>query len=183
MSTAASRPHSETPRRLVLMGVAGSGKSAVGAALAARLGAVYLDGDDLHPPANIEKMSRGEPLTDEDRWPWLTLVGQRLANPQGTLIIGCSALKRRYRDHIRAQAGAPVIFVHLAGSRELIARRMGARSGHFMPTSLIDSQFSALEPPEADESAVTVDIDAPLDDIVGAIAARLEDAGPTASNG
>lgn len=175
MSMAASRPRSETPRRIVLMGVAGSGKSAVGAALAARLGARYLDGDDLHPQANIEKMSRGEPLTDEDRWPWLTLVGRKLAKPEGILIIGCSALKRRYRDHIRAEAGAPVTFVHLAGSRELITRRMGARAGHFMPTSLIDSQFSALEPPEADESAITVDIDAPLDVLVGTIASRLEE--------
>jgi len=92
MSTAASQPRSEMPRRIVLMGVAGSGKSAVGAALAACLGATYLDGDDLHPAENIAKMSRGEPLGDEDRWPWLTLVGQRLADPDGMLIIGCSAL-------------------------------------------------------------------------------------------
>jgi gluconokinase len=106
------------------MGVAGCGKSAVGAALAARLRATYIDGDDLHPPANIAKMSRGEPLADDDRWPWLTLVGQKLANPDGILILGCSALKRRYRDHIRNEAGAPVTFVHLSGSRELIAARM-----------------------------------------------------------
>jgi gluconokinase len=157
------------------MGVAGSGKSAVGAALAARLGARYLDGDDLHPQANIEKMSRGEPLTDEDRWPWLTLVGRKLAKPEGILIIGCSALKRRYRDHIRAEAGAPVTFVHLAGSRELISRRMGTRAGHFMPTSLIDSQFSALEPPGQEENAITVDIDNALGTIVDTITARLEE--------
>lgn len=175
MSTAASRPRSEMPKRIVLMGVAGCGKSAVGAALAARTGAVYLDGDDLHPPENIAKMSRGEPLTDEDRWPWLTLIGQRLAEPDGILILGCSALKRRYRDHIRAQAGAPVTFVHLSGSKDLITRRMGARAGHFMPTSLIDSQFAALEPPTADENAITVDINSPLEAIVAAIAARLED--------
>lgn len=112
MSTAASRLRSEmatsTPSRIVLMGVAGCGKSAVGAALAARIGATYIDGDDLHPPANIARMSRGEPLTDDDRRPWLTLVGRKLADPGGILILGCSALKRRYRDHIRAEAGAPV---------------------------------------------------------------------------
>ena len=159
----------------MLMGVAGCGKSAVGAALAARIGATYIDGDDLHPPANIAKMSRGEPLADDDRWPWLTLVGQELANPDGTLILGCSALKRRYRDHIRSEAGVPVTFVHLSGSRELIAARMAARAGHFMPTSLIDSQFAALEPPAADENAITVDIDKPLEAIVAAIAARLEE--------
>jgi gluconokinase len=175
MSTAASRPRSEANRRLVLMGVAGSGKSAVGAALAARISATYLDGDDLHPPANIAKMSRGEPLTDDDRWPWLTLVGQRLANPDGTLIIGCSALKRRYRDHIRTEAAGSVTFVHLAGTKELIAARMGARAGHFMPTSLIDSQFAALEPPADDEHAITVDIDQPLERLVDDIAAKLEE--------
>ena len=158
--------HSTVPSRIVLMGVAGCGKSAVGAALAARLGAAYLDGDDLHPPENIEKMCRGEPLSDEDRWPWLTQIGQRLANPDGILILGCSALKRRYRDHIRAEAGAPVTFVHLSGTKELITERMAARTGHFMPASLIDSQFAALEPPAADENAITVDIDKPLEAIV-----------------
>lgn len=157
------------------MGVAGCGKSAVGAALAARIGAAYLDGDDLHPPENIEKMSRGEPLADEDRWPWLTLIGRKLAEPDGTLILGCSALKRRYRDHIRAEAGAPVIFVHLAGTKDLITQRMTSRAGHFMPASLIDSQFAALEPPETDEHAITVNIDNPLEAIVAAIAAGLEE--------
>ncbi|MFC3073221.1 gluconokinase [Shinella pollutisoli] len=176
MSTAASPSLPETPRRLVLMGVAGSGKSAVGAALARRIGAVYVDGDDLHPPENIAKMSRGEPLTDADRWPWLTLVGRKLARAEGTVILGCSALKRRYRDHIRKEAGAPVTFVHLSGTKELIAGRMSARSGHFMPASLLDSQFAALEPPGPDEGAVTVDIDQPLDRLVEEIAAKL--AGP-----
>ncbi|MFC3072087.1 gluconokinase [Shinella pollutisoli] len=155
------------------MGVAGCGKSAVGAALAARLGAAYLDGDDLHPPANIEKMRRGEPLSDDDRRPWLTLVGERLAKPHGILILGCSALKRRYRDHIRKTAGAPVVFVHLSGTRDLIAARMAARAGHFMPPSLIDSQFDDLEPPAADENAMTVDIDAPVEAVVDRIGILL----------
>ncbi|WP_236761105.1 gluconokinase [Agrobacterium tumefaciens] len=175
MSTAASRPRSEAKRRIVLMGVAGCGKSAVGAALAARIGANYLDGDDLHPPANIEKMSRGEPLTDEDRWPWLGEIGARLAEAESTLIIGCSALKRPYRDRIRVEAGAPVVFVHLSGTRELIAARMSARTGHFMPTSLIESQFAALEPPGVEENAITVDVHNSLDWIVEKVLALLDD--------
>jgi gluconokinase len=171
MSTVASRLRSDVPRRIVLMGVAGSGKSAVGAALAARLGAIYIDGDDLHPPQNIEKMSRGEPLTDEDRWPWLVRVGRRLAEPGDILIVGCSALKRRYRDLIRQEAHAPVTFVHLSGTKELIAARMATRTGHFMPPSLLDSQFAALEPPGDDEDAITVDIDQTILETVDAIVA------------
>lgn len=174
MSMAESQSLSKAPRRMVLMGVAGSGKSTVGEALAERLDATYYDGDDLHPQANIEKMSRGEPLTDEDRWPWLTKVGERLGEADGTLIIGCSALKRVYRDHIREKAGATVIFIHLAGSRAVIEGRMGARTGHFMPTSLLDSQFATLEVPSADEHAVTVDIDQPLDDVVTDIVEKLK---------
>jgi gluconokinase len=177
MSTAASRLRSEmatsTPSRIVLMGVAGCGKSAVGAALAVCLNATYLDGDDLHPPENIEKMSRGEPLTDDDRWPWLTLIGQKLADPDGTLILGCSALKRRYRDHIRDEAKRPVTFVHLSGTRDLITARMAARAGHFMPTSLIDSQFEALEPPAKDENAITVDISCSVDMVVDGVVEQL----------
>lgn len=175
MSMAESQRLSDVPMRMVLMGVAGSGKSTVGEALVARAGARYFDGDDLHPPANIEKMSRGEPLTDEDRWPWLTRVGEALAKAETPLVIGCSALKRRYRDHIRQTAGGQVVFVHLSGTREVIAGRMGARTGHFMPTSLLDSQFAALEPPQADEQAVTVDIDQPLEGVVDDILRELKD--------
>ncbi|MBP2550891.1 gluconokinase [Neorhizobium galegae] len=175
MSTVESQRLSDATQRLVLMGVAGSGKSSVGEALARKIGARYFDGDDLHPKANIEKMSRGEALNDDDRWPWLTLVGEALAKTDGRLIIGCSALKRIYRDHIRAKAEGPVIFVHLSGSRAVISARMGARTGHFMPTTLLDSQFAALEPPAADEHAITVDIDQSLDGVVAQIAARLAD--------
>lgn len=160
---------------MVLMGVAGCGKSSVGAALADRLGVAYRDGDDLHPAANIEKMSRGEALTDDDRWPWLAMVGQELASPDGPGIIGCSSLKRRYRDLIRKEAGGPVAFVHLSGSKALIGARMGARAGHFMPTSLLDSQFSALEPPGPDEGAITVDIDQPLEALADLIVKKLEE--------
>ena len=157
--------------RLVIMGVSGCGKSSVGAALASRLGIAYRDGDDLHPASNVEKMRQGTSLTDADRWPWLDAVAERLAR-EAPVILGCSALKRVYRDRIRAGAGGPVTFLHLAGSRELIAARMAARRGHYMPTSLLDSQFATLEPPGADE-AITVDIDQPLPDLVATVLQRL----------
>lgn len=173
MSMVASLLLYDPPLRMVLMGVAGCGKSTVGATLAARLGAAYVDGDDLHPPANIEKMSRGVALTDEDRWPWLTRVGQALVKPEGPLIVGCSALKRAYRDHIIETTGAPVTFIHLAGTADVIQARMTDRKGHFMPPALLASQFAALEPPEIDENAINVDIGRPLASIVDAIVAQL----------
>jgi gluconokinase len=157
--------------RLVLMGVAGCGKSSVGVALSAAMDLPYRDGDDLHPAENIAKMSAGQPLTDADRWPWLELVGRALCS--GPMIIGCSALRRVYRDRITVAAGAPVCFVHLAGSRAVIEARMRSRQGHFMPPALLDSQFATLEPPASDENAVTVDIDQPLIRIVTAIQAAL----------
>lgn len=162
-------------RRIVIMGVAGCGKSSVGEALSARLGIPYRDGDDLHTPAAVAKMRAGTPLTDDDRWPWLDRVATVLAT-EAPVIVGCSALKRAYRDRIRQGAGGPVRFVYLAGSRALIAGRMAARTGHYMPTSLLDSQFAALEPPGPEE-ALTVDIDQPLAAIVDAILAdRATDA-------
>lgn len=173
MSMAAYRPHSKAHRRIVLMGVAGCGKSSVGAALATRLGAAYLDGDDLHSPESIAKMSRGEPLTDGDRWPWLALIGRKIASPDGVLIIGCSALKRRYRDRIRDETKETVTFVYLSGTKELIVSRMSARSGHFMPAYLIDSQFAALEPPSGEESIIIVDIGQSLESLVDDIMAKL----------
>ena len=166
-------PTTRWPQHMVLMGVAGSGKSTVGEAFAEAIGAVYLDGDDLHPPENIAKMSRGEPLTDDDRWPWLGKVGQRLHDSTEVTIIGCSALKRIYRDRIRQETNGEVTFIHLAGSRELIAARMGSRTGHFMPTTLLDSQFAALEPPTADEDAITVDIDQTLSALIDDIMKKL----------
>ena len=153
--------------RLVLMGVAGCGKSSVGAALSAVLAVPYVDGDDLHPVANVEKMRRGEPLTDADRWPWLDQVADCL-HTKAPVIIGCSALKRAYRERIRNGAQGKVAFVHLSGSRAVIAARMAARTGHYMPLSLLDSQFAALEPPSPDE-ALSVDIDHPLPQIVAQI--------------
>ncbi len=156
---------------MVIMGVAGCGKSSVGEGLAARLGVPYRDGDGLHSAANVEKMRAGVPLTDADRWPWLDTVAVTLRD-RAPIIVGCSALKRVYRDQIRAGAGGPVTFVHLAGSRELIAARMAERTGHYMPLSLLDSQFAALEAPRADEG-VTVDIGPPVSAIIETILARL----------
>ncbi|MBL9075488.1 gluconokinase [Tabrizicola sp.] len=164
-------------QRIVIMGVSGCGKSSVGAALSGALGIPYRDGDDLHPPANVAKMRVGEALTDADRWPWLDRVAGELASG-APLIIGCSALRRSYRDRIRAGVGGPVCFVHLAGSRNVISARMAARSGHFMPASLLDSQFATLEPPDPDEAAITVDIDKSLDRLVTDILHRM---GPRSS--
>lgn len=177
MSTAVSQLLSDLPKRMVLMGVAGCGKSTVGAALAEAIGADYLDGDDLHPPANIDKMSKGIPLSDDDRWPWLTRVGEALASRNRRTIIGCSALKRAYRDHIRQIVEGPVAFVHLVGSVEVIEERMKARKGHFMPPALLASQFAALEPPGLDENAISVDIDQPLDVVVDGIVTQLKGMG------
>lgn len=160
--------------RVVVMGVAGCGKSSVGAAVAARLGLGYIEGDALHPPANIARMRAGQPLTDADRAPWLDAVGAALAAAPGGAVATCSALRRAYRDRLRAAAG-PLRLVHLDGPRELIAGRMAARTGHFMPPSLLDSQFAALEPPGADEGALRIAIAQPLDAIVAAICASLRE--------
>jgi gluconokinase len=149
--------NSNTPV-LVIMGVAGSGKSTVAGLLAGRLGWDLAEGDDMHPPANIAKMAAGHPLTDEDRRPWLARVAAWIlehtaAHRPG--IVTCSALKRSYRDVLRGDA---VIFVYLAASRELIAQRLAARHGHFMSPALLDSQFATLEPPGPDERAITIDV-------------------------
>lgn len=157
--------------RIVIMGVAGCGKSSVGEALAARMGIPFQDGDNLHPAASVAKMRAGIPLTDADRWPWLERVAGDL-HDRAPLIIGCSALRRAYRDRIRAGAGGPVRFVHLAGAHDLIVTRMAQRQGHYMPVSLLDSQFAALEPPGPDE-ALTIDIDQPLAAIIDRIADHL----------
>ena len=155
--------------RVVIMGVSGCGKSSVGEGLSARLGVPYRDGDDLHPPQNVAKMRAGIPLTDADRWPWLDSVAGVLAD-EAPVIVGCSALKRIYRDRIRA-AGA-VTFVHLVGSRDLIAARMAQRQGHYMPLALLDSQFAALEPPGPEE-AMAISIDQTLDQILDEILRKV----------
>ncbi|MET9776655.1 gluconokinase [Streptomyces sp. NPDC006367] len=147
-----------TPHVVVVMGVAGTGKTTIGPLLAARLGVPYAEGDDFHPPANIAKMTAGTPLTDEDRWPWLDAIGDWAHGRAGLGgVVSSSALKRSYRDRLRAAAPG-VVFVHLTGSRELIADRMSHREGHFMPTALLDSQFATLQPLEPDEAGVAVDV-------------------------
>jgi gluconokinase len=158
--------------RYVIMGVSGCGKTSIGAAFAAAIGGKFIDGDDLHPAANRAKMASGHPLTDEDRAPWLVKVGQSLRGETGPIVIGCSALKRRYRDIIRTEAGQPVTFLHLAGTREVLAKRMAARTGHFMPLSLLESQLAALEHPTADERAITVDIDLTPQEILAELLAK-----------
>lgn len=165
MSTVESQRRSEPPRLFVVMGVAGCGKSTIGEAVARKMEAVFLDGDAYHPAANIEKMSNGVPLTDSDRWPWLKHFAGVMRGKSGTVFGGCSALKRSYRDYITQCAGEPVTFIYLDGSRELIEHRMTARSGHFMPTSLLDSQFATLEVPAPDENAVAIDI-TPTTDVI-----------------
>ncbi|MDE0113214.1 MAG: gluconokinase [Albidovulum sp.] len=157
------------PLKLIVMGVAGAGKSTVGLAVAKALRATYFDGDDFHPRANIQKMSEGIPLNDEDRAPWLRTVGETLAKANEPTLVGCSALKRRYRDLIRELAGERILFLFLSGSPEIIKERMAGRLGHYMPLSLLDSQFRDLEPPEIDENAVIVDVDQPLDHLVDEI--------------
>ena len=151
---------------LVVMGVSGSGKSVVGAALAQRLRVPFVDADDLHPAANIAKMSAGEALDDDDRYPWLEAIGQWLGGHEAEGgVVGCSALKRKYRDQLRHHA-PQVRFVHLDGSREVIARRQSSRPGHFMPSSLLTSQFATLERLAPDEDGLVIDVDQSIDAIV-----------------
>ncbi len=150
---------------IVVMGVSGSGKSTVGAALAGRLRVAFEDADDLHPPANIAKMTRGEPLDDDDRWPWLERIGQWLAEHADGGVIACSALKRKYRDQLRHHCPA-VEFLHLEGGRDVIERRQASRPGHFMPATLLTSQFETLEPLAPDERGDVVDVDGSVDEIV-----------------
>ncbi|KAA1426104.1 gluconokinase [Nocardioides antri] len=148
------------------MGVSGSGKSTVGAALAQRLGVPFVDADDLHPPANIAKMTAGEPLDDDDRGPWLDTIGAWLCrhDAEGG-VVSCSALKVAYRDRLRTHAPR-VRFLHLSGSRQVIAGRQAGRPGHFMPASLLDSQFAVLEPLGPEEDGVVIDVGLTVDAIV-----------------
>ena len=156
------------------MGVAGCGKSSVGAALARLSGATYIEGDALHPSTNLQKMSAGIPLGDDDRQPWLVKVAEALRAASGPTLVGCSALRRRYRDLIRSLAGSEVVFIHLTGSREVIARYMQARKGHFMPASLLDSQYAALEPLQQDEKGFVVSVEQPLESVVAEAKRKLE---------
>lgn len=150
---------------IVVMGVSGSGKSTVGAALAQRLRVPFADADDFHPPANIAKMSAGHPLDDDDRGPWLDSIGEWLASHGDGGVMSCSALKRSYRDQLRRHC-AVIDFLHLEGSLETIGRRQASRPGHFMPAALLASQFETLEPLESDEHGVAIGVDQSIDSII-----------------
>jgi gluconokinase len=163
------------PCALIVMGVSGSGKSTIAAALAGQLSWTFEDGDKFHPASNVAKMSAGHPLTDEDRWPWLQAIADeidRVCKARGHVVIACSALKRGYRS-VLVHARNDVRIVFLDGSQALIANRLAERKGHFMPPGLLDSQFKTLEPPHAAEHPITVSIDAPVETIVNNIVAQL----------
>jgi len=163
---------------IVLMGVSGVGKTEVGTRLAEALGGTFAEGDDYHPPANVEKMRNGVPLNDDDRRPWLETMSREIGkwlDAGDTVVLACSALKKRYREILQA-GHAGVRFVYLKGSRELISSRLEQRRGHYMPSSLLDSQFDALEEPK---DAITVGIDAQPEQIVAQIRAALDSSSST----
>ena len=165
----------QNPVRLfILMGVAGCGKSLYGAELADRVNAAFIDADEFHLPANIAKMSAGIPLTDDDRWPWLDAVAAQMIIPSGIVFTACSALRKSYREYLASRAGMPIHFIYLDADRALIARRLAARKGHFMPLALIDSQFATLEVPDDKEAASHIDVSADKDTVIDRILAAID---------
>ncbi len=165
---------------ILVMGVSGSGKTSVSQGLVSRLDGVFVEADDYHPQSNIDLMASGQPLTDEHRWPWLKAVADAAADASSTssktVVIACSALKRAYRDRLRALIG-PIAIVHLDGAEELIARRLVSRQGHFMSASLLPSQFATLEPLGPDEPGIVIPVSEPVDRIVDRVVAWVaEDA-------
>jgi gluconokinase len=165
----------QIPCALVVMGVSGSGKSTIADSLAERLVWTYEDGDRFHPASNVAKMSAGQPLTDEDRWPWLQAIADeidRVCEAGERAVIACSALKRAYRD-ILVHRRNDVRIIYLNGTPDLIATRLSLRKGHFMPPGLLASQFKTLEPPGGSENPVTVSIDDSVDAIVDDIIRQL----------
>ncbi|MDB2389708.1 gluconokinase [Alphaproteobacteria bacterium] len=161
-------------RLFVLMGVAGCGKSTFGAMLADRKNATYIEGDDFHPSANLAKMSAGKPLRDDDRWPWLDAVATQMIIPTGIVFTGCSALRKDYREYLLRRAGMSLHFIYLIAKRAMIANRMASRDGHFMPSSLIDSQFAALEVPDDKEPASHIDTNGSKDAVIDRIIATID---------
>ena len=162
----------QTPPAIVVMGVSGSGKTTIGRQLAERLGASFVDADDLHPESNRRKMAGGTPLTDEDRWPWLDAVARTMSTELAAgrgIVVACSALRRRYRDALRAGTGSEVVFAHLTGSADLLHARMAARPGHFMPPALLESQLETLEPLDPDEAGMAFSVEDDPSSIVTAI--------------
>jgi gluconokinase len=169
-------PSRESPCALIVMGVSGSGKSTIAGKLAERLRWTCEDGDRFHPKSNVEKMSAGHPLTDEDRAPWLEAIAgeiDRVCRNGEHAIIACSALKRTYRD-ILVHGRSDVRIIYLEGSRDLIAKRLASRKGHFMPLALLESQFNTLEPPGFDEDPIVADIAPSIEAIVDQILAQLK---------
>ncbi|WP_439551120.1 gluconokinase [Falsiroseomonas sp.] len=161
---------------ILVMGVSGAGKSTVGQAIAAALGLPFADADDFHPEANIAKMSRGEALNDDDRWPWLAAIGAHLAAHRGRgCVVTCSALKHVYRDALR-EAAPDLRLVFLTGDPALVAARQAARQNHFMPPSLVASQFATLEPPAPEEAAITLDVGATPETLATAAINALQEA-------
>ena len=158
---------------VIVMGVTSCGKTSVGEALAELLHAPFIEGDKLHPPANIAKMSAWNALNDDDRWPWLDLIGAALQGSEAK-IASCSALKKIYRQRLVAAAGRPITFVYLQGTREQLAQRIAARKNHFMPPSLLDSQLAILEEPTADEGAIVCNISASVTRLVQQAFAELD---------
>ncbi len=161
---------------VVVMGVSGSGKSTVGAALAKHLKLPFLDADDYHPASNVEKMSKGIALTDQDRWPWLSALSAAMvkeAHNIGGVVATCSALKRSYRDFILNEVTRPLMFIFLEGDRDTLYTRMQQRSDHYMPPSLLDNQLETLEPPSADEPAASFSVLHSVDELVMQITSSL----------
>lgn len=164
------------PVRVVLMGVSGCGKSTIGEGLAAQLGWRFVEGDSLHPPENVAKMAAGQPLGDQDRAGWLDALSLQLAQARAAgqgLVISCSALKRSYRDRLR-EGDPEALFVHLAGSRERIAQRLAARTHLYMPPSLLESQFADLQPPDADEQALSLGVEQTPAQLIAAVLSHLQ---------
>ena len=167
------------PAAIIVMGVSGSGKSTIGALLAEALGWPFADADGFHPAANVAKMAAGQPLTDADRGPWLDAIAAHIGasrTAEQPVVVACSALRRTYRERLRAGHG-DLIFLHLAGAPEVIATRQAARQGHFMPPSLMASQFATLEDPAAEADAVTVSVQASPHEVVGNILSSLGERG------
>jgi carbohydrate kinase (thermoresistant glucokinase family) len=171
------------PAAVIVMGVSGSGKSTIGALLAEALGWPFADADGFHPAANVAKMVAGQPLTDEDRWPWLDAIAAHIRasrTAEQPVVVACSALRRAYRERLRAGHG-DLIFLHLAGAPEVIATRQAARQGHFMPPSLMASQFATLEDPAGEANAVIVSVSASPHEVVATALEQLAARGVVAS--
>lgn len=162
---------------VIVMGVCGSGKTTIAKAIASKLELPFLEGDDYHPPSNVEKMSNAIELNDADRWPWLDLLGMALKKKNNSVksgvIASCSALKRSYRERLTGSSDALILFVFLGGSRQTLLNRMLSRKDHYMPSSLLDSQLDTLEKPENDELALTVSIEKSIDEIVEEVLLKI----------